>query len=285
MSLLSVEYLIKSLQSLQPTQDSMQTLSLYIKTNTSEYEKIVLVWAAEFEKSNIYHKLNLLYLTNEILLTIKPNDPKHGNLLQAFRNVVPLRFKEALNQSQKNTILSKKYYDLGKVWIQRGIFQMEDLFKNLEGIEISEVPQVNKKSKESSEIGKNTIKKEKRGVSKVILHEENTSETKKNGNLNCFESESSSQREVKDSKFKKNLTQNDDVKTQNNNQNRGVNRRGKSGDANSRNELKDKNSDLKRIENEKFKKENIFQRIEEYFETKQALISYLEEFIEALKNE
>ena len=79
MSLLSVEYLIKSLQSLQPTQDSMQTLSLYIKTNTSEYEKIVLVWTAEFEKSNIYHKLNLLYLTNEILLTIKPNDPKHGN--------------------------------------------------------------------------------------------------------------------------------------------------------------------------------------------------------------
>ncbi|KAF7683093.1 Regulation of nuclear pre-mRNA domain-containing protein 2 [Astathelohania contejeani] len=130
MSLLSTEYLLVSLRDLTTTQDSMQTLSLYIKTNRNDYDRIIQAWLYEYKKSSVYHRLSLLYLANEIIQTTKIVDKNSKELVKAFKHSVGELFYEAYTIAESIPSVGKKYADLGKVWIDRNIFTADELFKS-----------------------------------------------------------------------------------------------------------------------------------------------------------
>lgn len=126
MSLLSREYLITSLRCLQPTQENMQTVALYIRINKDEHVKIIEIYANELTRSNVFHQLNLYYLANEILQTEKRNTSSKS-LYQSVKGLVQSFFKGAKAESISYPKLFKKYCGLDEVWIQREIFSREEL--------------------------------------------------------------------------------------------------------------------------------------------------------------
>lgn len=125
MYLLSREYLITSLRCLQPTQENMQTVALYIRINKTEHVKIIEIYTNELMRSNVFHQLSLYYLANEILQTEKRNTGSMY-LYQAVRGLVMCFFKGAKTEAIRYPKLFKKYCGLEEVWIQRDIFTRDE---------------------------------------------------------------------------------------------------------------------------------------------------------------
>lgn len=121
MSLLSREYLITSLRCLQPTQENMQTIALYVRINKNEHAKISEIYCNELAASCVFHRLNLYYLANEILQSEKKNS-RFRYLYDAIRAVVLRTFAASKCEAEKYAKLHKKYRGLEDVWVQREIF-------------------------------------------------------------------------------------------------------------------------------------------------------------------
>ncbi|AFN82386.1 hypothetical protein EROM_010410 [Encephalitozoon romaleae SJ-2008] len=139
MASLSKEYLLKSLINLLPTEEQMKTVGLFIRTFKRDYRAIVEGWMFVYRKSSPYHRLNLLYLANEVVQTTKDVDPDSIELKILLKKVVNEVFEETKKMAMKNPSLYKKYCELENVWIQRNVMVLEshginlgDLIRNIE---------------------------------------------------------------------------------------------------------------------------------------------------------
>lgn len=79
--------LVKKLISLTNTQDSVQTLSLWILHHRAHHRKIVDIWAKVLKKSKPSHRLTMLYLANDVL----QNGRRKGvqQYIESFGEVLP----------------------------------------------------------------------------------------------------------------------------------------------------------------------------------------------------
>jgi regulator of Ty1 transposition protein 103 len=134
MTLLSREYLLKSLINLLPTEEQMKSVGLYIRTFKKDYETIVEGWEFVYHRASIYHKLNLLYLANEVVQTTRDVDSDSLSLKMSFKKAVNRVFKDTKEESRGNRALHKKYCDLEDVWIQRNVMSIESNGINLEDL-------------------------------------------------------------------------------------------------------------------------------------------------------
>lgn len=126
MSFLAPEFLLQNLQSLTNTQDDMQTVSLFIRSNKNNYKMIIEVFSYEATKSNALHRLSLFYLANEIIQTEKNTDKAAVSLIIGIKQCIPHLFVKTIKELRSNDLIAK-YRNLGKVWIERGIFEAEEL--------------------------------------------------------------------------------------------------------------------------------------------------------------
>jgi regulator of Ty1 transposition protein 103 len=125
MTLLSREYLLKSLINLLPTEEQMKSVGLYIRTFKRDHEAIIEGWEFVYHRASIYHKLNLLYLANEVVQTTKDMDSDSMSLKLSFKKAVNNVFRDSKEESKSNGALHKKYCDLESVWIQRSVMSLE----------------------------------------------------------------------------------------------------------------------------------------------------------------
>jgi hypothetical protein len=65
--LFSREFVIQSIQRLVPTRESLSLLSTYILMFPGKMDTVLEVAEIEFRKSSPYHRLNILYLFNEMM--------------------------------------------------------------------------------------------------------------------------------------------------------------------------------------------------------------------------
>lgn len=131
MSFIVPEFLIRSLQSLTTTQDDMQTLSLFIRSNKRDYKIILEAYGYELTHSNALHRLSLLYLANEILQTERGNDEDAVSLISGIKMLLPSIFSDTIKKIRNDELL-RKYNLLGKVWIERQIFTPAELNMKIE---------------------------------------------------------------------------------------------------------------------------------------------------------
>ncbi|KMV66716.1 hypothetical protein M970_010450 [Encephalitozoon cuniculi EcunIII-L] len=131
MTSLSREYLLKSLINLLPTEEQMKTVGLFIRTFKKDYRAIVDGWMFVYGKSSAYHKLNLLYLANEVVQTTRDADPDSIELKIMFKKAVNEVFEETKKATMENPSLYKKYCELENVWVQRNVMVMESHGINL----------------------------------------------------------------------------------------------------------------------------------------------------------
>ncbi|KRH92671.1 Regulator of nuclear mRNA [Pseudoloma neurophilia] len=125
--LFSQEVFLKEVRTLMPTQEKIKTLALYMKTLAAYSTRMVQILDKEFQASNAHHKLNLLYLANELLLNIKNGDREQMLLKEQIINFVMMHFQTAQKEMSQNKSLQSKLNDLKKIWFDRKIFTPESI--------------------------------------------------------------------------------------------------------------------------------------------------------------
>ena len=127
MSLFSQEVFVKEVRALAPTQEKIKTLALYMKTLSCSSTKMVQILDKEFKMSNSLHKLNILYLANELIINIKKSDTEMTLLRDQMRTFVLTHFSSTKSQMIGHPALKSKLNDLKSIWIDRKIFTHQSI--------------------------------------------------------------------------------------------------------------------------------------------------------------
>uniref|UniRef100_A0A1B0DJD6 Uncharacterized protein n=1 Tax=Phlebotomus papatasi TaxID=29031 RepID=A0A1B0DJD6_PHLPP len=122
MSSFTESALVKKLTELNPSQQSIQTLSLWLIHHRKHHAVIVKTWLRELQRAPGHKKLTFMYLANDVIQNSKKKGPEYGtefakSLEQAFRHVAETCTKESKTISSLDRILS--------IWLERGVYGAE----------------------------------------------------------------------------------------------------------------------------------------------------------------
>ncbi|XP_071957617.1 regulation of nuclear pre-mRNA domain-containing protein 1B-like [Antedon mediterranea] len=118
MSTFSESVLKEKLGSLSNSQQSIQTLSLWLIHHRKHAKSIVNVWHAELQKTKISRKLLFVYLANDIV----QNSKKKGQeFTKEFQNVMESAFMHVVSVTDEKT--KKSMERVCTIWAERGVFE------------------------------------------------------------------------------------------------------------------------------------------------------------------
>ncbi|KAM0686479.1 Regulation of nuclear pre-mRNA domain-containing protein 1A [Conglomerata obtusa] len=126
MSTISPEFFIRSLQCLSPNQEEIQTLALFIYTHKNDYRIILEILKREYDKSNINHRLTLIYLSDEIVILENTSEP--CNLIRGLKLLLPYFYSKA--NAMGSHYCRKKLLAFKQAWIDNGICKKEEFETN-----------------------------------------------------------------------------------------------------------------------------------------------------------
>lgn len=111
--------LVKKLLELNPSQQSIQTLSLWLIHHRKHHSIIVKTWIKELQKVSSSKKLTFMYLANDVIQNSKKKGPEFGKeyehvLLKAFKLIAGSGPEEKTIHSL-NRILN--------IWGERGVYE------------------------------------------------------------------------------------------------------------------------------------------------------------------
>ncbi|CAK1544946.1 unnamed protein product [Leptosia nina] len=120
--------LIRKLQDLNSSQQSIQTLSLWLIHHRKHHAAVVKTWYKELLKVKDSKQLTFMYLANDVIQNSKKKGPEYGKefgevLLDAFK----LMAKTGINEKTKHSL----HRILG-IWEERGVYDAKKIqeFKN-----------------------------------------------------------------------------------------------------------------------------------------------------------
>jgi len=124
MAAFSEDNFVKKLADLNSSQQSIQTLSLWLIHHRKHSKTIVEIWMKELKKARGSKKLTLLYLANDVVQNSKKKGPEFN---RDFRPVLVDAFKDAFKDADEKTRGSLDR--LLSVWLERGVYEAELLDK------------------------------------------------------------------------------------------------------------------------------------------------------------
>ncbi|KAL4629755.1 regulation of nuclear pre-mRNA domain-containing protein 1A isoform X1 [Arapaima gigas] len=131
MSAFSEAALEKKLSELSNSQQSVQTLSLWLIHHRKHSKTIVSVWYRELLKAKVSRKLTFLYLANDVIQNSKRKGPE---FTQDFAPVIVDAFKHVSNEGEEGC---KKHLDrVLSIWQERAVYEndvLEQLSQVLHG--------------------------------------------------------------------------------------------------------------------------------------------------------
>ncbi|XP_023227131.1 regulation of nuclear pre-mRNA domain-containing protein 2-like isoform X1 [Centruroides sculpturatus] len=117
-SKLNEEKLEKKFQLVTNSQDSIQTLSLWILYHKSQHKKIVDIWLKTLKKSKVSHRLVLLYVANDVIQTCKKKSAPQ--FAETFAEI--LAEATLLIRDEKIRPMVERVFN---VWDQRSVYSSE----------------------------------------------------------------------------------------------------------------------------------------------------------------
>ncbi|XP_026499097.2 regulation of nuclear pre-mRNA domain-containing protein 1B [Vanessa tameamea] len=117
--------LIRKLQDLNSSQQSIQTLSLWLIHHRKHHAAIVKTWFKEMLKAKDGKQLTFMYLANDVIQNSKKKGPEYG---KEFGNVLT----EALKHMAKTGINTKTKHSLHRIlniWEERGVYEPERIIE------------------------------------------------------------------------------------------------------------------------------------------------------------
>lgn len=124
----------KRLTLVNGTQESVQTLSLWILYHRSQHENLIKTWFKVLKRSKPMHRLTLFYVANDVVQNAKKQN--------AF--IYQQAFKPYFNSAMsyvKETAIKKKIQRILEIWRERGVYDEDfvgELLKKLLGTEVYE---------------------------------------------------------------------------------------------------------------------------------------------------
>lgn len=110
--------LVKKLLELNPSQQSIQTLSLWLIHHRKHHSIIVKTWLKEIQKAPSSKKLTFMYLANDVIQNSKKKGPEFG---KEFENVLLKAFKMIAQAGPEE----KTIHSLNRIlniWAERGVY-------------------------------------------------------------------------------------------------------------------------------------------------------------------
>lgn len=120
MASFSEENFVKKLADLNNSQQSIQTLSLWLIHHRKHSRTIVDVWINELRKARGLKKLTFLYLANDVIQNSKKKGPEFS---RDFRLVLPDGYREAGKDADEKTKGSMER--ILNIWAERGVFDVD----------------------------------------------------------------------------------------------------------------------------------------------------------------
>ncbi|XP_066598963.1 regulation of nuclear pre-mRNA domain-containing protein 1B [Prorops nasuta] len=108
--------LVKRLMDLNPSQQSIQTVSLWIIHHRKHHPSIVKVWFKELCKVKDNRKLMFMYLANDVIQNSKKKGPEFG---REFESVLPKAFEHMKGFDEKTR---ERLIRLLNIWEERGVY-------------------------------------------------------------------------------------------------------------------------------------------------------------------
>jgi len=124
MAAFSEDNFVKKLADLNNSQQSIQTLSLWLIHHRKHSKTIVEIWIKELKKARGSKKLTLLYLANDVVQNSKKKGPEFS---RDFRPVLTEAFKDAFKDADDK--IKGSLDRLLAVWLERGVYEAEMLDK------------------------------------------------------------------------------------------------------------------------------------------------------------
>ncbi|XP_014667667.1 PREDICTED: regulation of nuclear pre-mRNA domain-containing protein 1B-like isoform X2 [Priapulus caudatus] len=110
--------LVKKLKEVNNTQQSIQTLSLWLIHHRKHAKKIVVVWFSELGKAPIARKLTLMYLANDVIQNSKKKGPEFN---KAFLDVLAGAVRHIASDCKDEKTL-KSVMRIVRIWEERGVY-------------------------------------------------------------------------------------------------------------------------------------------------------------------
>lgn len=117
MSSFSDSNLVKKFAELNNTQQSIQTLSLWLIHHRKHSKTIIQVWYRELERAKLSKRLTFIYLANDVIQNSKKKGPEFS---KDFAHILPDAFSQAAKDAD-----DKMKASLGRViniWKERGVY-------------------------------------------------------------------------------------------------------------------------------------------------------------------
>ncbi|XP_028029177.1 regulation of nuclear pre-mRNA domain-containing protein 1B [Bombyx mandarina] len=167
--------LVRKLQDLNSSQQSIQTLSLWLIHHRKHHAAVVKTWLKELLKAKDSKQLTFMYLANDVIQNSKKKGPEYGKefgevLVESFQHMA----KTGMESKTKHSL-----HRILKIWEERGVYDAEKIkdFKDaIAGIEAPVTPsKVSKRKSTDTEVKESTKKHKIESRSKT---ERRRSETK-----------------------------------------------------------------------------------------------------------
>lgn len=154
--------LSKKLDDLNASQQSIQTLSLWLIHHRKHYGAIVKMWSREIQKADENRQLTLMYLANDVIQNSKKKGPEYGKEFGLF-------LKKAFEYIGGPRCGEKTRKNIGRllqIWEERGVYdkrQIEEFRKSFDqGVqELSPPPRKKTKVTNSNVRGRERKKSDK----------------------------------------------------------------------------------------------------------------------------
>lgn len=130
MSAFTESALLKKLAELNASQQSIQTLSLWLIHHRKHHAAIIKVWIKEIQKVTPNRKLVFMYLANDVIQNSKKKGPEYG---KEFGSVLSKAFKH-ISETCKDDKTFNSLDRILSIWEQRGVYDsnaIKDFYQGL----------------------------------------------------------------------------------------------------------------------------------------------------------
>ncbi|XP_072947114.1 regulation of nuclear pre-mRNA domain-containing protein 1B [Epargyreus clarus] len=150
--------LVRKLQELNSSQQSIQTLSLWLIHHRKHHAAIVKTWFKEMMKAKDSKQLTFMYLANDVIQNSKKKGPEYGKdfgevLMESFKHMA----KTGITAKTKHTL-----HRILSIWEERGVYDAQKIQEFKEALDPNDaIPKKVSKRKSEDVEPKNNEKKAK----------------------------------------------------------------------------------------------------------------------------
>ncbi|KAG6464538.1 hypothetical protein O3G_MSEX014580 [Manduca sexta] len=138
--------LIRKLQELNSSQQSIQTLSLWLIHHRKHHAAVVKTWFRELLKVKDARQLTFMYLANDVIQNSKKKGPEYGKefgevLVESFQHMA----KTGIDTKTKNSL-----HRILSIWQERGVYDAQKIQDFKDAMDSSNSIKANKVNKRKS---------------------------------------------------------------------------------------------------------------------------------------